>query len=46
MPFQFHCTEFYSFNMYTINTIREKKAYSNFRHNRMAAILKMAAKGE
>ena len=32
--------------MSTINTIREKKAYSNFRHNRMAAILKMAAKGE
>ena len=32
--------------MSTINTIREKKAYSNFRYNRMAAILKMAAKGE
>ena len=32
--------------MFTINTIKEKKAYSNFRYNRMAAILKMAAKGE
>ena len=46
MPFQFHFTEFYTFNMFTINTIKEKKAYSNFRYNRMAAILKMAAKGE
>ena len=46
MPFQFHFTEFYTFNMSTINTIREKKAYNNFRHNRLAAILKMAAKGK
>ena len=46
MPFQFHFTEFYTVNMSTINTIRETKAYSNFRYNRMAAILKMAAKGE
>ena len=46
MPFQFHLTELYIFNMSTINTIREKKAYSNFRYNRMAAIFKMADKGE
>ena len=46
VPFQFHFTEFYTLNMSTINTIREKKAYSNFPYNRMAAILKMAAKGE
>ena len=47
MPFQCHFTEFYTFNMSTIDTIREKKANSNFRYNRMVAILKkMAAKGE
>ena len=46
MPFQFYFTEFYTFNMSTINTIREKKAYGNFHYNRMAAILKMAATGE
>ena len=40
MPFQCHFTEFYTFNMSTIDTIREKKASSNFRYNRMAAILK------